>query len=480
MSDFLLQLGDNPQAVKLIKSLGLPIPIPQKLRRARGPWEERPLDDWNIVTGAAPGGALGAVVAKTIVTAGANPHVVGNDLAVFKDLGEAYGRPAQPLALGADGELPEGLRVEALVFDATGIKDTAGLRAVYDFFHPLVGALRANGRAVVLGRPAAEQATPEAAAAHAALEGFIRSLAKEVGKKGSTAQLLVVHPGAEARVEPVLRFVLSARAAFLTGQPLPITATAKAQPEPLFVRPLEGKVALVTGAARGIGEATARLLAGEGAHVICLDRPADDGPLSQVARSIGGSLLLVDVTDANAPDIIASHCKQHHGGVDIVVHNAGVTRDKTLARMKPELWDQTIDINLSSVVRINVELLGKKVLRDGGRIICLSSVAGIAGNVGQTNYAASKAGVIGYVRRLAADTAKRGITVNAIAPGFIETRLTAAIPVMIREAGRRLAALGQGGLPDDIGQAITFLASPGAAGLNGAIVRVCGGALIGA
>src|SRR5882757_10045710 len=111
MSDFLLSLGDNPQAVKLIKSLGLPIPIPQKLRRARGPWEERPLDDWNIVTGAAAGGALGPVIAKTIVTAGANPHVVGGDLAVFKDLGEAYGRPAAPLAIGADGALPEGFRV---------------------------------------------------------------------------------------------------------------------------------------------------------------------------------------------------------------------------------------------------------------------------------------------------------------------------------------------------------------------------------
>jgi 3-oxoacyl-[acyl-carrier protein] reductase len=484
MSDFLLQLGDNPQAVKLIKSLGLPIPIPQKLRRARGPWEERPLDDWNVVVGSAAGGALAAVIAKTIVTAGANPHVIGGDLAVFKDLGEAYGRPAASLALapgnGEGGTAPEGFRAEALVFDATGIKDTAGLRAVYDFFHPLVGALRANGRVVVLGRPAAEQPTAEAAAAQAALDGFIRSLAKEVGKKGSTAQLLVVSAGAEGRVEPALRFVLSPRAAFLTGQPIPVTATAKAQPEPLFVRPLEGKVALVTGAARGIGEATAKLLAAEGAHVICLDRPADDGPLSQVARAIGGSPLLVDVTDENAPDIIAAYVKDKHGGLDIIVHNAGVTRDKTLARMKPELWDMTIDINLGAVARINAELLAKKAIKDGGRIICLSSVAGIAGNLGQTNYAASKAGVMGYVRKLAVDTAKRGITVNAIAPGFIETRLTAAIPVMIREVGRRLSALGQGGLPDDIGQAITFLASPGSSGLNGVILRVCGGALIGA
>ncbi|HTL35135.1 MAG TPA: SDR family oxidoreductase, partial [Kofleriaceae bacterium] len=156
------------------------------------------------------------------------------------------------------------------------------------------------------------------------------------------------------------------------------------------------------------------------------------------------------------------------------------TRDKTLANMKPELWDQAIGVNLASVVKITDELLKQNRLRDGGRIICLSSVAGIAGNVGQTNYAASKAGLIGYVRALAAEVAPRGITVNAIAPGFIETRMTAAIPFTIREAGRRLSALGQGGLPADVAEAVVFLAQPDAVGVTGAVLRVCGGALIGA
>jgi 3-oxoacyl-[acyl-carrier protein] reductase len=472
MADFLLQLGANPQARRLIKTLGLPIPIPPRLKRASGPWEERPLAGWKVAVGAAPGGALAAVIAKTLTVAGANPHLVSGDAAPFKDLGEAYGRPAVPLA--------EGTALEALVFDATGITDVAGLRALYDFFHPLVGQLQGSGRAVVLGRPADAAATPAAAAAQMALDGFVRSLAKELGKKGSTAQLLTVAAGAEGRVEPVLRFVLSPRAAFLTGQPIPVTANAKASAEPPLVRPLEGKVALVTGAARGIGEATARLLAGEGAHVVCLDRPADDGPLSQVARTLGGSVLLADVTDPEAPQKIAAHLKDKHGGVDIVIHNAGVTRDKTLARMKEELWGQAIDINLAAVVRIDQALLAGGVLRDGGRIVCLSSVAGIAGNVGQTNYAASKAGIIGYVRKQAQALASRGITVNAVAPGFIETRLTMAIPIMIREVGRRLSALGQGGLPRDVAEVLTFLSTPGASGLNGAIVRVCGGALIGA
>ncbi len=164
-----------------------------------------------------------------------------------------------------------------------------------------------------------------------------------------------------------------------------------------------------------------------------------------------------------------------------MVHNAGITRDKTLAKMKPELWDQTLDVNLVAVARITDALAQPGgPLRDGGRVICLSSVAGIAGNLGQTNYAASKAGIIGFVRALAPKLAGRGITVNAIAPGFIETRLTQAIPVVIREVGRRLSALGQGGLPDDIGQLVTFLASPGAQGITGQIIRDCGGALIGA
>ena len=139
-----------------------------------------------------------------------------------------------------------------------------------------------------------------------------------------------------------------------------------------------------------------------------------------------------------------------------------------------------VDVNLGAVVRITERLLADDLLRTGGRIICLSSVSGIAGNRGQTNYSASKAGLVGFVRALASRVAKQGITVNAIAPGFIETRLTAAMPVAIREAARRLSALGQGGRPADVGQAITFLATPGAVGLTGHTVRVCGGAIVGA
>ena len=476
MSDFLVELGQNPQARRLIENLGLPIPMPEALRRTREPYEERPLADRTAVVGGS-GGELGAFLADTLCRAGASPHVVGevSDAAVWRDPGEAFGRPA---TLHAPGDAPEGVRADALVFDATSIARPEELRALYDFFHGWLGALRRSGRVVVVGRAPDSRKKQAAAAASAALEGFTRSVAKEMGRKGATANLVYVDGGAEDRVAPLLRFLLGDRAAFVTAQPFRVTARAKAAAAHPLTRPLEGRVALVTGAARGIGAATAELMAQEGAHVVVLDRPEDDGPASKVAREIGGSVLLVDVTAEDAPHRITQELGDRFGGVDIVVHNAGVTRDKTLRRMRPEQWEQAIDINLGAVARITDALL-EGPLRDGGRLIMLSSIAGLAGNMGQTNYAASKSGIVGLVENLAPKTAKHGITVNAVAPGFIETRLTAAIPVMIREAARRLSALGQGGLPEDVGQVITFLSTPGADGITGQVVRVCGGALVG-
>jgi 3-oxoacyl-[acyl-carrier protein] reductase len=477
LNDLLLQLGGNRAARHWVGRLGLPIPLPYPLERANGPWEARPLDGDTVVMGSAET-PLAPALAKHLVMAGANPYVVGAGLELYRGLGEAFGRPAQSLDLAA---VPERFKARALVFDASGAREPSELRALYDFFHALVPSLAQCGRAVVLGRPQGSIDSPAQAASQAALEGFVRSLAKEVGRKGATATLLLVEPGAEERVGAVLRFVLSRRSAFVTAQPIAVHGKvfARADMPPPWQQPLERKVALVTGAARGIGEATARALAREGAHVVCLDRPEEETLTAALARSIHGSVLTVDITVADAGDAIARSLVDLHGGVDVVVHNAGVTRDKTLARMNAEQWNTAIDVNLGAVLRIDEALL-RGALRDFGRVICLASVAGIAGNVGQTNYAASKAGIIGYTRKRAEALAGRGITVNAVAPGFIETRLTAAMPRMIREAGRRLSALGQGGVSGDVAETITFLASPGAAGVSGSVLRVCGGALIGA
>jgi len=161
-----------------------------------------------------------------------------------------------------------------------------------------------------------------------------------------------------------------------------------------------------------------------------------------------------------------------------VVHNAGITRDKTLGNMSADQWDMVLAVNLIALIRTNEALI--EHVRDGGRIIAMSSVGGIAGNAGQTNYGCTKAGVIGYVQGLAPRAAQRGITVNAVAPGFIETQMTAAMPMVTREVARRLCSLSQGGLPEDIAEAIVFLASPDAAGLTGEVLRVCGGNFVGA
>ena len=144
-----------------------------------------------------------------------------------------------------------------------------------------------------------------------------------------------------------------------------------------------------------------------------------------------------------------------------------------LRNMSPQLWDMVLDINLGAILRINDQLL-KGALKDQARLVCISSIGGIGGNAGQTNYAATKAGVIGYTEALAAVLAKQGMAINAVAPGFIETQMTAAMPAANREVGRRINSLAQGGLPQDIAEAVTFLASPLAAGINGRTLRVCG------
>jgi 3-oxoacyl-[acyl-carrier protein] reductase len=334
-----------------------------------------------------------------------------------------------------------------------------------------------SARVLVLARPVASADSVGQAAARRALEGFTRSLAKELGRKGTTVNLVTVADGAATRLAPVVRWLASPRSAYVSGQHLTVTLDVQSDTPISLTRPLTNKVALVTGAARGIGAATARALAREGAHVVVLDRPADDALASQVAADVDGTVLLQDVTDPAAPEAIASFLKERFGGVDIVIHNAGITRDKTLGRMKADWWDLTLNVNLGALIRITDALTD--VFRPDARIVCLASIAGIAGNVGQTNYGASKAGVIGMVDAYAKALAPRGIAVNAVAPGFIETRLTDAIPVATREIGRRFCNLSQGGLPEDVAEALTFLSSPGAGGLSGRVLRVCGGNFLG-
>jgi 3-oxoacyl-[acyl-carrier protein] reductase len=338
-------------------------------------------------------------------------------------------------------------RYAALIFDASRVTRTSQLREVYDFFHPAIAQLGPSGRLIVVGSGQG--------VAQRALEGFVRSAGKEV-RHGATANLVYAWPGAD--LESTLRFLLSGRSAYVSGQVIRVGAGA---PDP----PGTWR-AIVTGASRGIGAAIAEVLARDGAHVICADVPAQGEDLAAVANAIGGTALQVDVTSDAAPAILAERRP------DIVVHNAGITRDRTIARMSEDEWDSVLAVNLESIERIN------EALTDVRRIVCVSSVSGIAGNRGQANYATSKAGVIGVVEALA-PTLTAG-TINAVAPGFIETRMTAAMPLATREAGRRMNSLAQGGLPVDVAETVAWLASPGSAGVNGNVVRVCGQSLIGA
>ena len=369
-----------------------------------------------------------------------------------------------------------------LLFDATGITTPEGLKALHEFFTPLLRNVGASGRIVVVGTTPEQAATVDERIAQRALEGFTRSLGKEL-QRGATIGLVYVSPDAKPAatgLESTVRFLLSAKSAYVDGQVFYVGA-ADSVPPADWDKPLDGKVALVTGAARGIGAEIAKVFARDGAKVVLIDVEGAAQALAETANKVGGTALTLDVTAPDAVEKIAAHLSEHHSGkADILVNNAGITRDKLLANMDDARWDSVIAVNLLAPQRLAQGLVADGILGEGGRIVGLSSMAGIAGNRGQTNYAATKAGMIGMTQALAPELAEKGITINAIAPGFIETKMTEAIPLATREAGRRLNSLFQGGLPVDVAEAIAYFASPASNAVTGNTIRVCGQALLGA
>ncbi|MEU8575644.1 3-oxoacyl-ACP reductase [Streptomyces asoensis] len=371
----------------------------------------------------------------------------------------------------------------AVVLDATGVRDVDALAGVHTALHPVVRSVAAGGRIVVLGAPL-DASDHHQAAAQQALEGFVRSLGKEIGR-GRTVNLVRLTDARAAG--STLRFLLSPKSAYVSGQVITVGAAGaggtgggsedgEGPGGPTL--PLAGRTALVTGGARGIGEAVAETLARDGAHVVVLDVPQAEEDARRVAARLDGSALILDITADDAGERIAAALPD---GLDVLIHNAGITRDRRLANMLAERWASVLDVNLASVLRTTDALLAKGALRPGGRIVATASIAGLAGNAGQTNYGASKAGVAGLVRSLAPRAlAGHGVTVNAVAPGFIETRMTAAVPLFIREAGRRMNSLAQGGLPVDVAETTAWLADPASGAVNGQVVRVCGQSLLGA
>lgn len=338
-----------------------------------------------------------------------------------------------------------------------------------------------SARVVTISRTSASAPSPAAAAGRQGVDGLLRSLAKEL-RAGATANGILLG-GSAGTTSPstlgALRFFLSGRSAFVDGQFLTVTTGAGQLPVDAD-KPLDGKVAVVTGAARGIGAAIARTLYRDGARLVVVDIPAAGDHLAAVANEVHGTSLQLDITAENAGKRIIDHAMERHGGLDIVIHNAGITRDRLLANMDESRWNSVIGVNIASQLRINEALLESGRFSKAPRIVSVASTSGIAGNRGQTNYAASKGGVIGMVRATAPLLAESGGSINAVAPGFIETDMTARIPFATREVARRLNSLQQGGRPGDVAEAIAFLASDSAAGISGEVLRVCGQNLVGA
>ena len=463
MTDQYQAFSKSPIGKFVIKNLGLPAPT--FLERFES---ATPVVKGAVLVGAATNSTLSGSITQVLANVHANGYAGNN-----AQLQQVAAKAGLNLSAFNDGDKESKFKV--VIFDASGIENSEQLHELYAFFNPIARQIQASGRVVILGTTPETASTVKQAIAQRALEGFVKSVGKEF-KKGIAANLIYVDAGAEANLESALRFSISPRSAYVSGQ---VIRVYKAETVDIdWAKPLAGKTAVVTGASRGIGEAIAHVLARDGAHVICLDVPQQQADLDRVAAEIGGSTLAIDITAADAGQKIKDAATVQ-GGLDIIVHNAGITRDKTLANMKPELWDLVININLSAIERVNDYLLENDGFNANGRIVCVSSISGIAGNLGQTNYAASKAGVIGVVK-FTAPVLKNGVTINAVAPGFIETQMTAAIPFAIREAGRRMNSMSQGGLPIDVAETIAMFASTASTGLNGNVVRVCGQSLLGA
>jgi len=241
---------------------------------------------------------------------------------------------------------------------------------------------------------------------------------------------------------------------------------------------LEGRVSMVTGASRGIGRAIARALAREGAIVFVGAR--DEGRLEEVVKEVndaGGTAvaLALDVADRASVDGALQKILASHGRVDHLVNNAGITRDNLLLRMKREEWDQVIATNLTGTYLCTQAVLKPMVKQRSGRIVNVTSVVGLTGNAGQANYAASKAGIIGFTKAVAREVASRSITVNAVAPGFIATDMTEGMAEKAKEALTASIPLGRVGSPEDIASAVLFLVSDAAAYITGQVLGVDGG-----
>lgn len=478
--DAYLGLVSDGPGRKVATTLGLPAPV--QLRRHR---PDRPLVEGPVVVLSAMGDGPEPGTSSTDDADRIAHHLLGRGLEIHRN--------------GDD------LRtVGAVVVCLTEVRTPADLSAPALELAGLLRKLAPGGRIVTLSRPALAVAAGAAVnvpvsggattednyssvvvnAARQGVVGFLRSVAQEM-RGGATANGIVVADGLSVCAPSVLGgldFLLSGRSAFVDGQFLAVSDDRG--PESLSVtpqgeQPFKDRVIVVTGAARGIGEQIAYVLHEQGARVVPVDVPVAGDKLSALANRLGTASLTLDVTADDAGRRILEHCRTRYGQINGIVHNAGITRDKLLANMDEAKFSSVVAVNAEAPLRITEQLLADPMAH-GLRVVGLASTSGIAGNRGQTNYAASKAAVVGMTAGLAPLMAQRSGTANAVAPGFIETEMTAKIPAARRQVARRVNSLQQGGLPRDVAEAVAFLLSDAAAGINGQTLRVCGQNMVGA
>jgi 3-oxoacyl-[acyl-carrier protein] reductase len=403
-----------------------------------------------------------------------------------------------------------------------------------------VAATAKNARVLLLavnseGEPKDASEAARKACAIPAFEGFVRSLAKEVGANGSTVNGLVVNDGSVRSVgsrqllDPI-SFFLSQDSAFVSAQTLHLTpshrpsdgrATSSTATDAGGDRSLQGRVAVVTGAARGIGQSIAMRLYREGASVVLVDVPQAKDALEKTCSLVAAqqqatakkgrvASLSLDISSKEAPNALHDFLlspkwtfnnsddgsSSEASPLSVLVHNAGITRDKLLRNMSDDRWDSVMAVNYESILRINEKLLFSQTGTTGllsphhGRVILLSSINGLAGARGQTNYSWTKGALSGYAKVLSEQLRSRasgaastpdGDTASAfaVAPGFIETEMTTKIPFLMRQIGRRSNALFQGGLPEDVAATIAAFCLPGFSSASGQTLRVCGGNMVG-
>ena len=362
----------------------------------------------------------------------------------------------------------------ALIVDGRNVSNATALKAVFNQLQAGVKNMNTNGKVLIYSIQPELLEDVHHSTYQRALEGISRSLAKELGGRGTTVNLVKLPPNVELKnYTTVQEFFTSGRSAFITGQAVAANEATKSG------RELSEKICVVTGGAGGIGSATVKRLAAEGATVVIADMPQmEERANSLLSDKV--SFLGADLTDESARKKLLETIKEQHGRIDVLVNNAGITRDKTLKNMPEHYWDQLIAINLTAVINLTEDALEMGLIPQGGRIMSTSSISGIAGNFGQTNYTATKAALIGYSASKSKELKAKGITINAIAPGYIETDMVKTMPLMTRIFAERLTSLAQAGKPEDIAEAMAFLAHPGTESINGQVLRVCGGSFLGA